>query len=114
MSRSQGILGVVRWRLIDLCQWFWHTFELRIAKPTLSREVWSLCYRKLSARPRHHAQAEGAIGAFKQVLILNTSMYLDSGPTERSCVYNCVHHDREASLDVLANDAFGLRAVPCR
>jgi hypothetical protein len=24
-------------------------------------------YRKLSARPRHHAQAEGAIDAFKKV-----------------------------------------------
>ena len=61
-----SIHGVVRWRLIDLCQWFWETFEVRIAKPTLSREVRALGYRKLSARPRHHAQAEGAIEAFKK------------------------------------------------
>ena len=58
--------GVVRWRLIDLCQWLWNTFEVQIAKPTLSREVRALGYRKLTARPRHHAQAEGAIEAFKK------------------------------------------------
>jgi transposase len=61
-----SIYGVVRWRLIDLCQWLWDTFEVRIAKPTLSREVRALGYRKLTARPRHHAQAEGAIEAFKK------------------------------------------------
>ena len=62
-----GVHGVVRWRLIDLCQWLWDTFEVRIAKPTLSREVRALGYRKLTARPRHHAQAEGAVDAFKKV-----------------------------------------------
>jgi transposase len=61
-----AIHGVVRWRLIDLCQWLWEEFQVRIAKPTLSREVRALGYRKLSARPRHHAQAEGAIEAFKK------------------------------------------------
>ena len=61
-----AVHGVVRWRLIDLCQWLWDTFQVRIAKPTLSREVRALGYRKLSARPRHHAQAEGAIEAFKK------------------------------------------------
>jgi len=61
-----SIHGVVRWRLIDLCQWFWDTFEVRIAKPTLSRELRALGYRKLTAGPRHHAQAEGAIEAFKK------------------------------------------------
>jgi len=33
---------------------------------TLSREVRAMGYRKLSARPKHHAQAEGAIAAFKK------------------------------------------------
>ena len=61
-----SIHDVVRWRLIDLFQWFWNTFEVRIAKPTLSRELRALGYRKLTARPRHHAQAEGAIEAFKK------------------------------------------------
>ena len=58
--------GVVRWRLIDLCQWLWETFQVSIAKPTLSREVRALGYRKLSARPRHHAQTDGAVEAFKK------------------------------------------------
>ncbi len=61
-----AIHGVVRWRLIDLCQWLWDEFAVRIAKPTLSRELRALGYRKLTARPRHHAQAEGAIEAFKK------------------------------------------------
>ena len=61
-----AIDGVVRWRLIDLCQWFWEEHQVVIAKPTLSREVRALGYRKLTARPRHHAQAEGAIEAFKK------------------------------------------------
>ena len=61
-----AIHGVVRWRLIDLCQWFWEEHRVVIAKPTLSREVRALGYRKLTARPRHHAQAEGAIEDFKK------------------------------------------------
>src|SRR4030088_3365501 len=32
-----------------------------------SRELRAMGYRKLSARPRHHAQAEGAIENFKKV-----------------------------------------------
>jgi hypothetical protein len=32
----------------------------------LSRELRAMGYRKLSARPRHHAQAEGAIEDFKK------------------------------------------------
>ena len=59
--------GVVRWRLVDLCQWIWDEFRISIAKQTLSRELRSMGYRKLSARPRHHAQAEGAIEDFKKV-----------------------------------------------
>ncbi len=56
-----------RWRLIDLCQWLWDEFQVSVAKPTLSRELRAMGYRKLSARPRHHAQAEGAINLFKSV-----------------------------------------------
>jgi transposase len=58
--------GVVRWRLVDLCQWLWEAFRVSIAKQTLSRELRTMGYRKLSARPRHHAQAEGAIEHFKK------------------------------------------------
>ena len=58
--------GVVRWRLVDLCQWIWEEFRIIVAKQTLSRELRAMGYRKLSARPRHHAQAEGAIEDFKK------------------------------------------------
>lgn len=56
--------GVVRWRLIDLAQWLWDEFALSISKQTLSRELRALGYRKLSARPRHHAQDPQAIPRF--------------------------------------------------
>ena len=59
-----AIHGVVRWRLIDLCQWLWEEHRVTVAKQTLSREVRALGYRKLSARPRHHAQAAGAVDIF--------------------------------------------------
>ena len=62
-----AIHGVVRWRLIDLCQWLWEEFRVAVARQTLSRELRALGYRKLTARPRHHAQAAGAIEHFKKV-----------------------------------------------
>jgi transposase len=58
--------GVVRWRLVDLCRWLWEEFRVSVAKQTLSRELRAMGDRKLSARPRHHAQAEGAIALFKR------------------------------------------------
>src|ERR1700736_3099295 len=61
-----SIHGVVRWRLIDLAQWIYEEFRITVAKQTLSRELRAMGYRKLSARPRHHAQAEGAIEDFKK------------------------------------------------
>ena len=59
--------GVVRWRVIDLCQWLWDGYAIVIAETTLSAELRRMGYRRLSARPRHHAQAKGAIAAFKKV-----------------------------------------------
>ena len=61
-----AVHGVVRWRLIDLAQWIFEEFRIAIAKQTLSRELRAMGYRKLSARPRHHAQAVGAIEDFKK------------------------------------------------
>jgi transposase len=61
-----AIHGVVRWRLIDLTQWVWEEFRISIAKQTLSRELRAMNYRKLSARPRHHAKNEAAVAAFKK------------------------------------------------
>ena len=61
-----AVHGVVRWRLIDLAQWVWEEFQVSISKQTLSRELRAMGFRKLSARPRHHAQNEGAIEVFKK------------------------------------------------
>lgn len=64
-----AIHGVVRWRLIDLAQWIFEEFRITIAKQTLSRELRAMAPGSspgVSARPRHHAQAEGAIEDFKK------------------------------------------------
>ena len=53
-----AIHGVVRWRLVDLCQWVFEEFRIHVAPQTMSRELPAMDYRKLSARPRHYAQAD--------------------------------------------------------
>ena len=58
--------GVVRWRLCDLAQWLWEEFRISVSEQTLGREVRSMGYRKLSARPRHHAQDADAVVVFKK------------------------------------------------
>ena len=62
-----AVHGVVRWRLVDLIQWLWDEHRVPISKQTLSREVRALGYRKLSARPRHHAKSDAAVAAFKKI-----------------------------------------------
>ena len=64
---TPAVHGVVRWRLVDLCYWLFEEFRISVSKRTLSRRLRAMGYRKLSARPRHHAQAEGAIEDFKKV-----------------------------------------------
>jgi transposase len=59
--------GVVRWRLIDLVQWLYATYGIATSKQTLSRILRRMGYRKLSARPRHHAQDPEAVAVFKKV-----------------------------------------------
>ena len=61
-----AVHGVVRWRIVDLCQWIFEEFRVVVSRQTLSRELRAMGYRKLSARPRHHAQAAGAIEDFKK------------------------------------------------
>jgi putative transposase len=62
-----AVHGVVRWRIVDLCQWIFEEFRVIVAKQTLSRQLRAMGYRKLSARPRHRAQADSAIEDFKKV-----------------------------------------------
>lgn len=58
---TPAIHGVVRWRIVDLCQWMFEEFRIAVSDTTMSRQLRAMGYRKLSARPRHHAQAEGII-----------------------------------------------------
>jgi len=65
---NPAIHGVVRWRIVDLCQWVFDEFGISVSEQTMSRELRAMGYRKLSARPRHHAQAEDAVPDFKKTL----------------------------------------------
>lgn len=58
--------GVVRWRLADLVQWLWHEYRISVSRQTLGRELNAMGYRKLTARPKHHAQDPQAIEDFKK------------------------------------------------
>jgi transposase len=73
--------GVVRWRLIDLAQWLWDEFQVSVSEATVGRELRALGLRKLSARPRHHAQDPEAAEAFKKV---SHSAWRRSGPPIRA------------------------------
>jgi transposase len=61
-----GAHGVVRWRLVDLAQWIWDEFALSVTRHTLGRELRTMGYRKLSARPRHRGQKPDDIVDFKK------------------------------------------------
>jgi transposase len=61
-----AVHGVVRWRIVDLRQWAHLEFGVSLSEQTMSRALRAMNYRKLTARPRHHAQAEGAIEEFKK------------------------------------------------
>jgi transposase len=58
--------GVVRWRLGDLAGWLRDTFDVSLSRQTLGRELRRMGFRKLSARPRDHAQNPEALEAFKK------------------------------------------------
>jgi transposase len=61
-----GVHGVVRWRLSDLAAWVMEKYRTSISEQTLSRYLREMGYRKLSARPRHHAQNREAVAEFKK------------------------------------------------
>jgi len=63
--RMMPIRRVVCWRLKDLAQWIFEDFGISLDETTLGRE---LNFRKLSARPRHHAQNGNAVEDFKKSL----------------------------------------------
>ena len=57
------------WRgtLAHCRNWVFEEFRVSVSEQPLSRQLRAMGYRKLSSRPRHHAQAEGVIEAFKKV-----------------------------------------------
>lgn len=61
-----AIHGVVRWRRGDLARWLREEFGVSVVEGTVGRVLREMGYRKLSARPRHYAQDEDAIVAFKK------------------------------------------------
>ena len=61
-----AIHGVVRWRRCDLAAWIKEQFGISLAETTVGRELRGMGYAKLSARPRHYAQDEAALVAFKK------------------------------------------------
>ena len=40
-----AVHGVVRWRIVDLCQWIFEEFRVVVAKQTLSRELRAMATR---------------------------------------------------------------------
>ena len=58
--------GIVRWRLCDLVGWLHAEYRITMSDSTLSRILRDMGYRKLSARPRHHAQDPQAGETFKK------------------------------------------------
>ena len=58
--------GVVRWRLKDLAGWILEEFGISLDERSVSRELKALGFRKLTPRPRHHAQNELVMEAFKK------------------------------------------------
>uniref|UniRef100_A0A7C1T8B3 Winged helix-turn-helix domain-containing protein n=1 Tax=Agrobacterium albertimagni TaxID=147266 RepID=A0A7C1T8B3_9HYPH len=54
-------------RLCDLAQWIWEGSRISVSEEALGREVRAMWYRRLSARPRHHAQHPDAAEALKKL-----------------------------------------------
>ena len=61
-----AIHGVVRWRRCDLARWILEEFGISLDETTVGRELRALGFAKISARPRHFAQNELAVEAFKK------------------------------------------------
>src|ERR671913_1871746 len=61
-----AIHGVARWRRKDLARWLFEEYRIEVDETTVGRELRALGFRKLSARPRHYAQNELEMEAFKK------------------------------------------------
>lgn len=61
-----AIHGVVRWRCRDLAQELYEEFGVSVDESTVGKTLREMGYRKISARPRHHAQNEYVVEDFKK------------------------------------------------
>ncbi len=61
-----AIHGVVRWRRCDLAQDLHEEFGVSVDESTVGRALREMGYAKISAHPRHHAQNEYVVEAFKK------------------------------------------------
>lgn len=61
-----AVHGVVRWRRKDLVQWLFQEFRVSVDETTVGRELKTLGFAKLSARPRHYARNELEGEVFKK------------------------------------------------
>ena len=75
--------GVVRWRRKDLARWLLETFAISLDETTVGRELKALGFAKISARPRHYAQNELAVEAFKTKLPRRTGEDPGEAPERR-------------------------------
>lgn len=58
-----GMLVAERWRVIDLVQWVWEKFEVRVTKRTLLRELRALGSRKRFSPAPHSGEDKDRHGA---------------------------------------------------
>ena len=75
-----SVHGVVRWRRKDLVRWIFEEFRISLDETTVGRELKALGFAKLSARPRHYAQNEVEVDAFKKI---SQPSWQPSGPGSR-------------------------------
>jgi len=71
--------GVVRWRLVDLAQWFWRVHGVTVSRQMVGRVLRQMGYRNLRPRPRDHQQDPEAIDTFKKTSV---STWRQSGRTK--------------------------------
>ena len=62
-----AIHGVVRWRCCDLVQGLCEEFGISADDSTVGRTLRDMGYRRITARPRHHAQNEYVVDDFKKL-----------------------------------------------
>ena len=77
-----AIYGVVRWRRCDLVQELCGEFGVSVDESTVGWVLRDMGYAKLSARPRHHAQDEYVVDAFKSLPAKLAKIQAHLGPDD--------------------------------